>query len=425
MVVGEMSCLSGTPRTADVAAVDAGEVWEVRRNVLDRIMRSPTQRRKFEDKYRGAALDTVLRNAEVFEGLPAAEYDACVEFLRPRLAFVRANPGQPIFKQGDWADAFYMVRLGHIRVGIRQNNREASVLFRGPGTAIGEIGLLALSPEDAGKKVEEVDAALAAALQAAVDDGAAAGKPTNFGAAIPSGRRTADCSALDHLELARVNRADFLEMLHKFPHLRRKLVEISLQRLGGDGANVPPVVREYVEQGLYQGQSLLVLDLEKCTRCDECTKACVDQHGTESHGLEITRLLREGLRFGNSLVATSCRSCKDAYCMIGCPVDSIHRGKHLQIVIEDHCIGCGLCANNCPYGNIWMVPNHKPMPGSRGENAQGGSDRQARIKAAACDLCDAKGELEVPQPRCVYACPHDAAHRMTGEQLLKRVMGEG
>jgi Fe-S-cluster-containing hydrogenase component 2 len=183
-------------------------------------------------------------------------------------------------------------------------------------------------------------------------------------------------------------------------------------------------MREYVEQGLYQGQSLLVLDLEKCTRCDECTKACVDQHGTESHGLEFTRLLRDGLRFGDSLVATSCRSCKDAYCMIGCPVDSIHRGKHLQIVIEDHCIGCGLCANNCPFGNIWMVPNLKPMPGTHNrENAQGDGDRQARIKAATCDLCDAHGDLEKPKPRCVHACPHDAAHRMTGADLLKQVMG--
>jgi Fe-S-cluster-containing hydrogenase component 2 len=45
--------------------------------------------------------------------------------------------------------------------------------------------------------------------------------------------------------------------------------------------------------------------------------------------------------------------------MVGCPVDSIHRGKHLQIVIEDHCIGCGLCAENCPYGSIFMIPNER------------------------------------------------------------------
>jgi Fe-S-cluster-containing hydrogenase component 2 len=40
--------------------------------------------------------------------------------------------------------------------------------------------------------------------------------------------------------------------------------------------------------------------------------------------------------------------------MIGCPVGSIHRGNNGQIEIEDWCIGCGLCANNCPYGSIQM-----------------------------------------------------------------------
>src|SRR5262249_37676561 len=149
--------------------------------------------------------------------------------------------------------------------------------------------------------------------------------------------------------------------------LRSRLVERSLAELKQMTVDVQDAVvgdafRQYINQGLYQGQSLLVLDLESCTRCDLCTQACVDHHGTESHGVPFTRMLREGLRFGSHLVATSCRSCKDAYCMIGCPVDSIHRGKHNQIVIEDHCIGCGLCATNCPYGNIFMV--HPQQPGA-------------------------------------------------------------
>lgn len=93
--------------------------------------------------------------------------------------------------------------------------------------------------------------------------------------------------------------------------------------------------------------------------------------------------------------------------MIGCPVDAIHRGKHQQIVIEDHCIGCGLCSRNCPYGNIFM--------------AQDVRSPVARLKAATCDLCDAEGREDHPTPRCVYACPHDAAHRMTGDQLLRAV----
>ena len=412
VIVGEMACLSGTPRTADICALEDGEVWEVRRNVLDRMMRSPGQRSLFETIYRNRALETALRTSELFRGLKGDEYRESIEFLRPHLAFVRVNPGQIIFLQGDPADYLYLVRLGHVRVGISRQGQEETVLYRGPGTVIGEIGLLAIPLEDAGKSVDEVDRALGDALAKAGASG--------LSAALPVGQRTATCSALDHVEMARLERDIFLEMARKFPKLRRNLVEMALGRLKGDRDH-SPARRQHVEQGLYQGQSLLVLDLTKCTRCDECTKACVQQHGTESHGHPVTRLLREGLRFGDFLVATSCRSCKDAYCMIGCPVDSIHRGKHLQIVIEDHCIGCGLCAQNCPYGNIFMLANERDPMEAEDPEHPGQTRRVARPKAATCDLCDAEGHEERPEPRCVYACPHDAAHRKSGEELLAEV----
>jgi Fe-S-cluster-containing hydrogenase component 2/CRP-like cAMP-binding protein len=409
VILGEMACLSGTPRTADVVALDEGEVWEVRRNVLDRLMRSPAQRTRFESIYRDRALSEVLRGGDLFRGLPEEEYERCVEFLRPRLTFVRVNPGQTVFQQGETAEDFYIVRLGHLKVSIAAPGREEQVLYRGPGTAMGEIGLLALSPDDVGRDAAEVERGIVDAL---------ARGP------VPAGKRTAACSALDHLELARVGRNDFLEMVRLFPTVRSRLVKMSLDRLRGEGDD-RLITRQYVEQGLYQGRSLLVLDLTKCTRCDECVRACIDQHGHASHGMPITRLIREGKRFGDYLVATACRSCKDAYCMIGCPVDAIHRGKHLQIVIEDHCIGCGLCATNCPYGNISMVPNESSALTRRKADASNGSSAAtaAQPKASTCDLCDPGGHRDTPMPRCVYACPHDAAHRMPGDQLLKKVLG--
>ena len=48
-MVGEMSCLSGTPRNADIRAIEDGEVWEMRRNVLDRVLRSPSMRKRIEE----------------------------------------------------------------------------------------------------------------------------------------------------------------------------------------------------------------------------------------------------------------------------------------------------------------------------------------------------------------------------------------
>jgi Fe-S-cluster-containing hydrogenase component 2 len=211
--------------------------------------------------------------------------------------------------------------------------------------------------------------------------------------------------------------------------VRRRLIQLALSRIRNstrfESNQVAWNARsEYVKQGLYQGQSILAIDLVSCTRCDECTRACTHQHGTESHGTPFTRLLRTGLRFGDYLVATSCRSCKDAYCMVGCPVDSIHRGRHQQIVIENHCIGCGLCANNCPFGNIFMVDDQHNLREAPDPDHPDRKVMVAQPKAAACDLCDPEGEEDDPTPRCVYSCPHDAAKRMTGDELLKRVVGE-
>lgn len=426
-IVGDLACLSGSARTADIAAVEDSEVWEIRRNLLDRMMRSPSQRATFERIYRQNALRDALQQSDLFgdrpgSPFPAEEFAECLEFLRgerrpgvPRLSFVQVSPGQTVFEQGNWADDFYLVRLGHIRVVLKQDGREGSVLWRGPGTILGEIGLLALSPEDAGRPTADVDRDVAAALQDTPDDA--------LTASLPAGRRTASCSALDHVELARIRRQDFLVLLKRFPTVRRRLVETSLGRLKSDARITAEagITRQYVEQGLYQAQNLLALDLTKCTHCDECTKACVQKHGTESHGVPVTRLLRDGIRLGQFLVATSCRSCKDAYCMAGCPVDAIHRGKHQQIVIEDHCIGCGLCSSNCPYGNIWMVPNEKRQLEVPDAENPGKTTLVAQAKAATCDLCDAEGERDTPLPRCVHACPHDAAHRMTGETLLNLV----
>jgi CRP-like cAMP-binding protein/Fe-S-cluster-containing dehydrogenase component len=412
LIVGEMACMTATPRTATVTALTAGVVWEIRRNVLDRLMRVPNLRQLFEGTYRDRVLSLTLRNSELFRELDPGIFERIIDYLRPRITFARVTPGQPLFEQGDVANALYFVRIGHVRIGRRLFGAEAKVVSVGPGTVLGEIGLLGLTEQDLRQTPAEVTVALQKALEQASGE---------VGEAIPAGLRTSTCSALGHLELARLSREHFLEMLREFPLLTARLVGLAFTRLRGKKLGSDSL-DDYVEQGLYEGGSILVLDLDRCTRCDLCTRGCIDKHGYESHGTGVSRLLREGVRFGNYVVATSCRSCTDAHCMVGCPVDSIHRGRHQQIVIEDHCIGCGMCAKNCPYGSISMLPNEHKLIQAPDPAHPGGALLIGQPKAAVCDLCDAAGELSSPHPQCVASCPHDAAFRMTGPDLLERVL---
>lgn len=126
----------------------------------------------------------------------------------------------------------------------------------------------------------------------------------------------------------------------------------------GRASRVSP---EFERLNLIQGQRLMLVDLDRCTRCDECVRACADVHDDGR-----SRLFLEGPRYEHYLVPLTCRSCLNPVCLVGCPVGSIRRGKNLEIQIEDWCIGCGLCAKNCPFGSIQMHDVGVIPAGARG-----------------------------------------------------------
>ena len=75
-----------------------------------------------------------------------------LDFLRERLSFVRVKPGQVLFQQGDRVTDLFLVRLGHVRVAIGRLGSEVKVVSAGPGSVLGEIGMLGLTEADAGKR---------------------------------------------------------------------------------------------------------------------------------------------------------------------------------------------------------------------------------------------------------------------------------
>jgi len=373
---GEMTCMSAYPRSATVAAAEDCTVLEMLRNILYIMERSPSFRRDLEARYRARAIDSHLRSVPLFAPLKndPREFDRVVEALRPRVTLRRCEPGEVILRQGAPAvDGLYLVRTGFVKVAQARAGGERVLAYVGPGGYIGEIGVLSSLAE-----LQDL---------------------------TPAGVRTATCTALDHVDLVRVAPEDFRAILDRSPTLRDSVLAVARARLESNLRDQLDVrhnsLDSFLSQGLQEAQSLLVLDLVKCTRCDECTRACADTHEG------VTRLIREGLRFDRFLVASSCRSCLDPYCMVGCPVGAIRRRETSEIHIENWCIGCGLCSQNCPYGNINMVESVDKQ-------------HQAVVrKATTCDLCTSLGPGA--EPSCVYACPHDAAHRMKGSELLNLV----
>src|ERR1700676_2804853 len=366
---GEMTCMNFYPRSATVQAESDVVAFEMLRNVLDIMLKNKTFRAQIDLNYRRRALETHLRGVPMFAQL-STDF---IEHLKGSVELQRFAPGQVIARQGDAAGSFYLVRIGFVKISETYPGGELVLAYISRGDYFGEIGLLG------------------------------------------GGVRTATCTALDHVELVRVSGDDFRHMVERFPSVRQGLQKVAEERRAANQQrmqmvhNVP--IDQFLSQGLMEAQSLLILDLENCTRCDACVNACADAHEG------VTRLVRDGLRFDKYLVATSCRQCRDPLCMVGCPVGSIRRRNSLEVIIEDWCIGCGLCARNCPYGNINLHPFEVLV-----EDLQQAGHKKAVVqqKATSCDLC-----TNLKEPSCVYACPHDAAHRVDPRTFFGGVTGQG
>jgi CRP-like cAMP-binding protein len=390
---GEMTCLSFYPRSATVTASTDCVMLEMLRNVLQILKRDPAFRARLESDYRDRAMSGHLRSVPLLAGLS----DEFLERIRARVTLVSYEPGDVICREGEPADAFFLIRIGFVSVARAFPGGEMVLTYLSRGHAFGEMGLLG------------------------------------------AGTREATCTALDHVEVVRIGQDDFRSMTEAFPQIRERLEAVAQERRAANVAHASSVkesrLDDYLEQGLMQAQSLLVIDLDRCTRCDVCVRACADTHDG------VTRLVREGLRFDRYLIATSCRQCRDPVCMVGCPVGSIRRKQSLEILIEDWCIGCGLCANNCPYGNINMhtfavegaaagkaVQAKAASAPSADAQADDGkpaptivqkAEPTERKKAITCDLCS-----HLRQPACVTACPHDAAARVEPRAFFSTRIGK-
>ena len=355
-IFGEISALSRYPVSATVRARADVQCLLIRTPALRILQRSAPKFKEFVDRrYREHALASHLRNV----GLFARCDEKFIKKMKERVELVSFEPGELIVEEGAPADSFFLVRGGYVKVSAKSGAADLALTYLRKGDFFGEAALLLEEPW-----------------------------PFSF-------------SAIESVELVKMTRADFQQLLEEDPDVRQELWKVAVERLKQRGAAVrDPVDSEYlqmaVDTGLIHGESVLMIDLNTCTRCDDCVRACADTHGG------IPRFIREGFKFKNWLFPTSCYQCTDPVCMIGCPTGAITRPIGTTEVTIDPltCIGCGNCGRRCPWGNIINVPFSHPVLKK---------DIQLATK---CDL-----SLGREDPACVQMCPHGSAIRVSFKDI--------
>ena len=393
---GEIAALSRMARTSTIFAdSDDAELLEIRWQGLRDLMKYDDALRTHINKiYRERALASYLRATPLFKHLSKEQLDRVAEAVEfstygdydwsgeyKRLAqsgSVRPEKEPVIVGEGDYPNGIVLLRAGFARVSQKFGGGERTLNYIGAGQIFGL--------NEIAHNWRKKDA------------------PVNFQFSL---------RAIGYTHLLIVPTRVMEEIV--LPSLPKNELPPLIEKREDEFDSAPPetAAREKVgaevlefltENRFFNGTATMVIDLDRCTRCDDCVRACASTHDNNP------RFLRHGPSAGRLMIANACMHCADPVCMIGCPTGAIHRESFAgQVVINPAtCIGCKSCFTNCPYDAIRMVE-------ARDERGELLVDQEMKpiAKATKCDLCVENWG----GPSCERACPHGALTRMNLNNL--------
>jgi carbon-monoxide dehydrogenase iron sulfur subunit len=140
-------------------------------------------------------------------------------------------------------------------------------------------------------------------------------------------------------------------------------------------------------------EKLLLVDMDKCTGCKQCSLACslIKEDIFDPARGRIKILKKEDIALGVPLL---CEQCEAHPCIKACGENALSRNEKTGIITvkKDACTQCGSCVDACPYHGIKLHP-------------------ETGI-AIICDLCNG-------DPYCVKHCVPGALQwvKKTDEQF--------
>jgi CRP-like cAMP-binding protein/thioredoxin reductase/Pyruvate/2-oxoacid:ferredoxin oxidoreductase delta subunit len=384
---GEMALVSGRRRSGTVRASTPCVLIETPRRVMQKLIESVQSMRRILNE---VAIKWVVH---VCIGLSLSEEE--LNDVASHATLKTYAAGEELFHEGDQADGLYLIQSGSVTVSRMIGGKEVVLFYVAAGNYVGEMSLVSGEPRYA-----TVQAAVA--TEAVFID---AGRMSDIIARNPEIRSALDARYLQHLQDQ--------ESRQQFESTSDNNGSISNQSTPSN------LISFLIQQGVGEATDVLLIDESLCVRCNHCEEACASTHGG------ATRLDRDaGPIFANIRVPTSCRHCEHPHCMKDCPPDAIHRAPHGEVYIDDSCIGCGNCQQNCPYDVIQMAVIQDQPERSLWQMLLGIQPKTMPVVdgtkvAVKCDMCK-----DIPEgPVCVRACPVGAALRVNPEELLNYAGG--
>ena len=374
-IFGEIGALVGWPQSVTARTETECQLLQIRVPAL-RLMKKKSEalKERLDRQYRETSLVSQLKNTPLFRLCE----DAFIESLKDRVELTSFRPDELIARESEAANALFLVRSGFVKLTQQMGEGEIVVSYLSKGMTFGEIELL----------IDEMEG-------------------WNYSA-----------TSVENTELVKISGDDFIDLVSQYPKARQLLWKTATERIKEMGYTRRRIVKSdfldtALNVGLVEGNSILVIDLNVCTRCDDCVRGCSETHGG------VPRFVREGDKYENFLITRACYHCQDPVCLIGCPTGAIRRAKVGEVVeIEDSlCIGCQTCARNCPYDAITMYETGNQWPDDMIPQPLRGKDQ---LLATKCDLCY---DLD-HGPACVGSCPHGCAIRVNNLEEFNQLLFE-
>ena len=402
---GEMGVLADAAEPFGVTARERSVVLEAPKvAVLSLMELCPEFGDALQSLYARRALFSYAKQPRGLGALP----EAALEELLAGAELVLVPAGSVLFRWGEAPRDFYLVRNGFLRARRDAATGPLVLTYFREGNVFGVLGLLHRDPAHR-YTVEAVSRAEVIRIPGALLGQVLARHPAAYGPLLNGFEAEQLARTLDVGSLPPPPASVEGEALPS----RASLPASSGSRFGED-TRAPLATGVLVEAGLASGREVLVIDQTRCTSCGNCIDACERRHG-------YSRLQLRGIQVDTYLFPTACRHCSDPACLM-CSVNGIVRLPSGEIkIVKDNCIGCGACAERCPYGNISMHPVVPEKPrffpslfdflagaGLRArKEAHDAIDPKVQRIAVKCDLCAGHHDYA-----CVTACPVAAAFRV-------------